>query len=156
MPEPAPPDATTPEAAPAVGDLVIVPVPEARARIGCDAEVGLALEDRRHVIKVFFPGMDRVFWLERDALQAVPDGRLPTDDTVSRLHRTAQRVQADQIEFYDGEDDQSLIYVFSRGVHATDVDAVRALWGDALRTLRVVPANMRVLRLELTLARSAT
>lgn len=139
------------EAGPLVGDLVIVPYPSARERLGCGTEVGLALEDRRHVMKVYFPEMDRAFWLEREQLESVPLGRLPTERVVERLHRTAQQVDADQIEFYDGDDRQGVVYVFSRGLESGDVDAVRTLWAEDLVRLRIVPANMRLMRVELTL-----
>lgn len=136
---------------PDVGDLVIVPYPSARERIGCGTEVGLALEDRRHVLKVFFPEMARMFWLERAQLESVPLGRLPAHATIERLHQTAQHAHADLIEFYDGDDREGLVYVFSRGVDVGDVEAVRALWSDDLRQFRIVPANMRNVRLELSL-----
>ena len=139
------------ESEPLVGDLVIVPYPSARERLGCGAEVGLALEDRRHVMKVYFPEMDRVFWLEHEQLESVPLGRLPADRVVERLHQTAQHANADQIEFYDGDDREGVVYVFSRGLEVDGLEAVRGLWDEDLVRLRIVPANMRLMRLELTL-----
>ena len=137
--------------APLVGDLVIVPYPAARERIGCGAEVGLALEDRRHVIKVYFPEMNRVFWLERDQLESVAPGRLPADPIIERLHETAQHTKADLVEFFDGDEREGVVYVFSRGLDTDDIASVRALWGEDLVRLRIMPANMRLMRLELTL-----
>ena len=62
--------------APRIGDLVIVPYPEARERYGCPAEAGLLLEDRRSSVKVFFAEPDCTLWLDRGRVQRVAPGDL--------------------------------------------------------------------------------
>src|SRR5205814_7107467 len=48
-----------------VGDLAVLPVPRVRSQVGCGARVRVVLEDRRNVVKVFFPEIDRAFWVDR-------------------------------------------------------------------------------------------
>src|SRR5947207_11928454 len=84
----APPD----DAGAAVGDLAVLPVPRVRGRVGCGERVGVVLEDRRNVVKVFFPEIDRAFWVERADVLSVEEGRLPAAPLAVRLHRVCREL----------------------------------------------------------------
>jgi hypothetical protein len=139
--------AAEPELGP--GDLVIVPFPRAREQIGCGEEVGLVLEDRRHVLKVWLPEMGRIFWLERRVLERVEAGRLVVDPWVERLHRVGRLVHLDLIDLQDGTPDQGVVHVYSRGMRFEDALEARRILGDAVRSLWIEPANMRRVRLRI-------
>ena len=131
------------------GEIAIVPYPRVREQLGCGEEGGLVLEDRRSVVKVWFAGIDRSFWIERDRLEVVPCDRLRLHPLVERLHRIARLVGAEEIDFYDEKDGVGVFHVFSRG---TDLDAllrVRDLLGEDLRHLRLDPGSVRRTRLTL-------
>ena len=150
-------DPNTPTASPAdaddiqPGDLVIVPYPRVREQIGCDAEVGLVLEDRRHVLKVYWPGLDRVFWVERTSLHVVPLDRLPVDPLIASIHRAGQLAHVDLIELYDGTMRNGTVFIFSRGLRAEHVEPIRELLGGHRARIRIEPANMRRLRIRIDL-----
>jgi hypothetical protein len=140
---------TSPEAAAGVrvGDLVVVPYARAREQVGCGTEVGIVVEDRRSVVKVQFPGIDRTFWLERDLLRSVPMGRLRTHPTAERLHRIARLAQVDLIEEHDTTARLAVYHVFVRGMEWTELVRLREHLGDEVERFRVEPGGMRRLRL---------
>ncbi len=84
-----------------VGDLVVLPVARIRAQVGCGERVGIVLEDRRNVVKVFFPEIERAFWVDRDVVLAVPEDRLPVAPLARRLHRISRELNAVAIEIYE-------------------------------------------------------
>lgn len=139
----------------AVGDLIVIPVPRVRLQIGCGERVGVVVEDRRNVVKVFFPEIERTFWVDRDGVLAIPEGRLPAAPLAIRLHRICRELHAAAVEIYDREGDADVFYVFTRG---TDLDAllrVREFLGADFRRMAVDPGGVR--RARLTLAfRTAT
>lgn len=132
-----------------VGDLVVVPVPRVRLQIGCGERVGLVVEDRRNVVKVFFPEIERTFWVDRESVLPIPEGRLPAAPLARRLHRICRELHAAAVEIYDREGDADVFYVFTRG---TDLDAlvrVRESLGPDFRRLAVDPGGVRKARLTL-------
>lgn len=129
-----------------VGDLVIVPYARVRAQLGCSEEVGLVLEDRPHVVKVYWPAMDRMFWLERDVLERIEHGRLPLHPLVDRLHLMGQLVELELIEIYDGTLKNGVVHLYGRGMAWEQALAARTLLGDAVAAVSIEPANMRRLR----------
>lgn len=138
-----------------VGDLVVLPVPRVRLQIGCGERVGLVIEDRRNVVKVLFPEIERTFWIDRDAVLAIPEGRLPTAPLALRLHRICRELHAAAVEIYDREGDADVFYVFTRG---TDLDAlvrVRESLGDDFRRMAVDPGGVRRARLTLVFRTTA-
>jgi hypothetical protein len=135
------------EEGPRVGDVTVIPYADLRAQLGCGAEAGILLEDRRSVVKVFFPGMDRTFWLERDHVRSVPPERLPLHPVVERLHRVARLVEADLLEECDRQDDVVVFHVFCGPLDVDGVLRVRDALGADLRRLRVEPGSVRRLRL---------
>jgi hypothetical protein len=137
------------EGGPQVGDLAIVPVPRVRASIGCGERVGVVLEDRRNVVKVFFPDIDRAFWIERGEVLAVAEGRLPASALATRLHRIAERVGAVAVEVYDREGDADVFHVFTRGTTLEALLAVRDELGADLARMSIDPGGVRRTRITL-------
>jgi len=132
-----------------VGDLVVLPVARIRAQVGCGERVGLVVEDRRNVVKVFFPEIERAFWVDRDVVLAIPEGRLPAAPLALRLHRIARELNAVAIEIYERSGDADVFHVYTRG---TDLDAlgrVRDALGADFRRLAVEPGGVRRARLTL-------
>jgi hypothetical protein len=141
-----------PEAAgegPGVGDVVVIPYATVREQLGCGAEAGLLMEDRRSAVRVWFPTMDRTFWLERGRLAVVPPGRLRLHPAVDRLHRAARHVGADLIEHHDQAAGVGHFHVFCGAQEVDALQALRRELGDDLVRIRVEPGNMRRLRLSL-------
>ena len=134
---------------PRVGDLAIVPYPRVREQIGCDAEAGLLMEDRRSVVRVFFPGSGTTYWLDRDKIQVVPLGRIPVHPLVERLHRIARRIDALLIEFTDQEGDVGLFHVYAPSLVLDDLTYVRDLIGGDLNSMRVEAGSVRRVKLRL-------
>ncbi len=132
---------------PRVGDVTVIPFARVREQVGCGAEAGILLEDRRSVVKVLFPGMDRTFWLERDRVRTVALERIPVHPLVARLHRIARLVSADTIEEYDQRDGVAVFHVFCGALDAADLLRVRDALGDDLVRFRVEPGGVRRLRL---------
>lgn len=132
-----------------VGDIAIVPFARLREQLGCGAEAGLVVEDRRHLLKVFFPAMDRTFWLDRERVRAVPLGRIPVHPLVERLHRVSAILGADLIEIYDQVGDTAVFHVGFRGTDMEGLARVQSLLGDDLRRLRIEPGSMRRVKLNL-------
>ena len=135
------------EEGPRVGDVAVIPFPRVREQVGCGAEAGILMEDRRSVVRVLFPGMDRTFWLERDRVRAVPVDRLPVHPLVERLHRLARLVSAEVIEQYEQKGDVGVFHVHCGGLEATDLLRVRDLFGEDLVRFRVEAGGARRLRL---------
>ncbi|MFM8978958.1 MAG: hypothetical protein ACKOSS_00610 [Planctomycetia bacterium] len=132
-----------------VGDIAIVPFARLREQLGCGPEAGIIVEDRRHLVKLFFPGMDRVFWLEHERVRSVPLGRLPVHPLVERLHRLSTILGADLIEIYDQAGDVAVYHIGFRGTDLDGLHAVRDLLGDDLRRMRIEPGSMRRVKLNL-------
>jgi hypothetical protein len=133
-----------------VGDLVVVPYARAREQVGCGTEVGVVVEDRRSVMKVLFPGIDRTFWLDRNLLRSVETGRLPTHPWAERLHRIASLVGVDLIEEYDTTGGAAVFHVFVRGMDLGDLVRLREALGADVDRFRVEPGGMRRLRLNVS------
>ncbi len=146
--EPPAPDAAA-SADVKVGDIAIIPFARLREQLGCGAEAGIIVEDRRHLVKLFFPGMDRVFWLEHERVRSVPLGRLPVHPLVDRLHRLSVLLGADLIEIYDQAGDVAVYHIGFRGTDLDGLHAVRDLLGDDLRRMRIEPGSMRRVKLNL-------
>jgi hypothetical protein len=136
-----------PEDGPRVGDVAVIPFPRVREQVGLGAEAGILMEDRRSVVRVLFPGMDRTFWLERDRVRAVPVDRLPVHPLVERLHRIARLVSAEVIEHYEQRGDVGVFHVYCGALEATDLLRVPELLGADLVRFRVEPGGARRLRL---------
>ena len=139
----APPD----DEGPAVGDLAILPVPRVRAQIGCGERVGIVLEDRRNVVKVFFPEIDRAFWIDRAQVASVAEGRLETDPLALALHRICRRLAAVAVEIYDREGDAGVFHVYTRGTTLDAVLAVRDELGADFRRAGIDPGGVRRTRI---------
>jgi len=146
--EAGPPEAES-DGGPGVGDLAVIPLSRIRAQVGCGERVGVVLEDRRHVVKVFFPEIDRAFWVERSAVAAVAEGRLPTAPLAVRLHRIARALAAVAIEVYDREGGADVFHVYSRGMDLPALLAVRDLLGADLVRLAIEPGGVRRARVTL-------
>jgi hypothetical protein len=134
---------------PQVGDLAILPLPRVRDAVGCGERVGVVLEDRRNVVKVFFPEIDRAFWIDREEVLAVPEGRLATPPLAQRLHRIARALAAVAVEIYDREGDADVFHVFTRGTTLEDLLRVRDLLGSDLRRMGIDPGGVRRARVTL-------
>jgi hypothetical protein len=135
------------EEGPRVGDVAVIPFPRIREQVGCGAEAGILMEDRRSVVRVLFPGMDRTFWLERERVRAVAVERLPVHPLVERLHRLARLVSAEVIEHYEQKGDVGVFHVYCGALEATELLRVRDLLGDDLVRFRVEAGGARRLRL---------
>jgi hypothetical protein len=133
----------------AVGDLVVIPVARIRAQVGCGERVGLVLEDRRNVVKVFFPEIERAFWVDRDTVLAIPEDRLPVSPLAMRLHRIARDLNAVAIEIYERSGDADVFHVYTRGTDLAALDRVRDALGADFRRLAVEPGGVRRARLTL-------
>jgi hypothetical protein len=136
---------------PRVGDVTVIPYPELRAQLGCGAEAGILVEDRRHVVKVFFPSMDRTFWLERDRVRAVAPERLPLHPIVERLNLVSRRVGAERIEEYGNSPTGPVFHVYCGALDVAGLTGLERDLGSSLAALRVEPGSVRRLRLSLTL-----
>ena len=123
--EPPAPD----DGGPAVGDLAILPVRRVREAVGCGERVGVVLEDRRNVVKVFFPDIDRAFWIDRGDVLSVAEGRLEAPALAVRLHRLCRALDAVAVEVYDREEDADVFHVFTRGTTLDRLLAARELLG---------------------------
>ncbi len=132
-----------------VGDIAIVPFPRLREQLGCGPEAGIVVEDRRHLVKLFFPGMDRAFWLEHERVRSVPLGRLAVHPIVDRLHRLSVLLGADLIEVFDQVGDTAVFHIGFRGTDLDGLHAVRDLLGADLRRLRIEPGSMRRVKLNI-------
>jgi hypothetical protein len=130
-----------------VGDLAVVPSATLREQLGCGTEAGIVVEDRRHLLKVFFPRMDRTFWLERDRVRSVALGRIPAHPLAERLHRLSVLLGADLIEIYDQAGDVAVFHIGFRGTDLDGLHKVKELLGDDLRRLRIEPGSMRRVKL---------
>lgn len=130
-----------------VGDLVVLPVPRVREQVGCGERVGVVLEDRRNVVKVLFPEIDRAFWIDRDHVLSVPEGRLPTAPLALRLHRLCRLLSAVGVEVYEPEGDADVFHVFTRGTTLEALEGARRLLGPDFRRMGVDPGGVRRARL---------
>lgn len=137
--------------APRIGDLVIVPYPEARERYGCPAEAGLLLEDRRSSVKVFFAEPDCTLWLERRRVERVVPGDLEVHPLVATLHAVARLVDADEVEVHERTADRVEARFSFAGADLALLRAVEEAVGPDLVTLRVEAGSMRYARLTLVL-----
>jgi hypothetical protein len=137
------------EGGPGVGDVVVVPYARVREQIGCGERAGVVLEDRRNVLKAFFPDIDRAFWLDRAHLVAVPDGRLPLHPLAARLHEACKTLAAEHVEIYDREGDADVFHLFTRGTDLRALEAVRASLGADLRRIGIDPGGVRRARITL-------
>lgn len=135
---------------PVVGDVTIVPFPEVRKQVGCAAEAGILMEDRRNVLRVFFPTMDRTFWLERDGVAAIPLGRIDVHPLVDRLHRVARRLDAVLIESEEDDGAVGTYYVYTPELVLADLEFVRDLLDDSLVEMKVEAGSVRRVKLRLT------
>ncbi len=148
-PPPPPSPAAEPEEGVTVGDLVVIPVPRVRVQVGCGERVGVVLEDRRHAVKAFFPDIDRAFWLDREKLLAVAQGRLPAHPLATRIHRACRLLDAALVEIYDREGDAEVLHVYTRGTDLDAVLAVREMLGADFRRLSIDPGGVRRARITL-------
>jgi hypothetical protein len=137
------------EAGVGVGDLVVVPVARVREQVGCGERVGIVLEDRRHAVKTFFPDIDRAFWLDRERLLAVAEGRLPTHPLALRLHRICRDLDAVLVEVYDREGDADVFHVYTRGTDLEALLGVREALGADFRRMGIDPGGVRRARITL-------
>lgn len=133
----------------AVGDLAILPVPRVREAVGCGERVGVVVEDRRNVVKVFFPDIDRAFWIDRAEVMPVAEGRLETPPLALRLHRVCRALEAVAVEIYDREGDADVFHVFTRGTTLESLLRVRDLLGPDLRRVGIDPGGVRRARVTL-------
>ncbi len=133
----------------ATGNLVILPVPRVRTQVGCGERVGVVLEDRRNVVKILFPEIDRAFWIDRDDVLSVAEDRLPVHPLARRLHRLCRLLDAVAVEIYDREGDADVFYLFTRGTSLEALDAARAYLGADFRRLGIDPGGVRRARLTL-------
>jgi hypothetical protein len=145
------PDVEPGEAGVRVGDLAVIPVPRVRGSVGCGERVGVVLEDRRNVVKVFFPEIDRAFWIEREHVLPVPEGRLPAAVLALRLHRACRAIDAVAVEIYDREGDADVFHLFTRGTTLEAIESVRDELGDDLRRLAIDPGGVRRARITLAI-----
>ncbi|MDJ0973521.1 MAG: hypothetical protein QNJ98_03610 [Planctomycetota bacterium] len=134
---------------PDVGDVTIVPYPRVREQIGCAEEAGLLMEDRRNVLRVFFPGTARTFWLDRDKVTAVDADQLPLHPLVERLHKIARRVDAVLIEEQESEAGEEAYNVYAPSMTLPDLLYVRDLLGDELVGLEIAAGSVRRVKLVL-------
>jgi hypothetical protein len=135
-----------------VGDIAIVPYPEARARLGCAAQAGLLIEDRRSVVQLWFPGEDRSHWIPREQVEGVALGRLPVHPRVEVLHRVARALAAEWIEIGDEEAEEPDVFqVHFPGASLEALVQVRDALADEIVSFRVEPGSMRRVRLRLRL-----
>src|SRR5688572_20551343 len=112
-----------------VGDLVVLPVPRIRAQVGCGERVGVVLEDRRNVVKVLFPDIDRAFWIDYQHVLSIPEERLPAHPLAVRLHRLCRLLGVVTIEVYEREGDAEVFHLFTRGTTLEALDAARDFLG---------------------------
>ena len=124
-------------------------MPRIREQIGCGKRVGLVVEDRRNVVKVYFPEIERAFWIDRAGVLAVDEARLPVAPLALRLHRVCRELHAAAVEIYDREGDADVFYVYSRGTTLDALERVRASLGQDFRRLAVDPGGVRRARLTL-------
>ncbi len=139
----------SPGPGPQVGDLAILPVPRIRAQVGCGERVGVVVEDRRNVVKVYFPDIQRAFWIDREAVLPVPEGRLPTPPLALRLHRLCRQLAAVALEVYDREGDADVFHLYTRGTTLAALTAARESLGADFRRLSIDPGGVRRARLTL-------
>jgi len=145
---PSPP--TGPEADVRVGDIGIVPYAEARAQIGCEAETGLLVEDRRSVVLLWFPTRERSHWVPREQVEAVPLGRLPCHPRVEQVHRIARSLDAEWIEVGDDDaDEPDVVLVHFPGADLEHLLRLEREFEGELLTFRVEPGSMRRVKLRL-------
>ena len=132
-----------------VGDLVVIPYPRVRAQVGCGERAGVVLEGRRGALKAFFPDIDRAFWLDREKVTSVEEGRLPLHPLARRLHRICRTLDAARVEFYDREGDADVFHVFTRGTTLDAILAVRDALGADLRRVGIDPGGVKKARVTL-------
>lgn len=143
---------TTPDAAanePDIGAVTIVPFERVRAQIGCAEEAGVLMEDRRSVVRVFFPNTDRTFWLDRDKVASIPLERLPVHPLVETLHRIALRVGAVLIEEQERGGATHAYNVYTPAVTLPDVQYVHDFLGERLVELTIAAGSVRRVKLAL-------
>ena len=140
----------TPLEAPVVGDVTIVPYKRVREALGCPADAGLLMEDRRNVARVWFPSMDRTFWLSHEHLDAIPEDRLPLHPLVRRLHRIGRLVDAVYIEIQDDDEGIAGEYlVYATALTPEMIRGVEAEVGEHLDLLRIEGGSSRRVRLRM-------
>jgi len=123
--------------------------------VGCGERVGVVLEDRRNVVKVLFPEIDRAFWIDRSHVLSVPEGRLPAHPLATRLHRLCRRLDAVAVEVYDREGDADVFHLFTRGTTLDAIEAARAELGSDFRRAGLDPGGVRRARLTLVFRTTA-
>ena len=141
---------------PVVGDVAVVPYARVREQIGCGERAGVVIEDRRNVVKVFFPDIDRAFWLDRSHLVAVLENRLPLHPLALRLHRACRALRAEHVEISEREGDADVFHLYTRGTDLRALDEVRALLGSDLRRIGVDPGGVRRARVSLVFRTAAS
>lgn len=141
------------EPGPRVGELVIVPYPEARERLGLGPEVGLAIDDRRSVVQVRFPLSDRTLWIPREHLEAVAPSRLPAHPLLRRVHGLAMALAAERIEFGDDDEQEpDVVFVSFPGAPLAALERLAAGLGTDAVSVRVEPGSMHRVRLRVRFA----
>lgn len=134
---------------PSVGDLVVIPVARVREQVGCGEHAGVVIEDRRNVVKAFFPDIDRAFWLDRDKVLVIDEQRLPLHPLTRRLHRISAALGVELVEIYDREGDAEIFHLYTRGTDLAALDGVRALLGADFRRMGIDPGGVRRARVTL-------
>ena len=141
--------------APRIGDLVIVPYPEARERYGCPAEAGLLLEDRRSSVKVFFAEPDCTLWLDRHKVRRVLPDELEVHPLVGTAHAVARLLDAEEVTVHERTPERVEVRFSFAGADLALLEAVEAAAGPGLVSLRVEAGSMRHVRLDLVLRPSS-
>lgn len=145
------------EPGPKIGDLVIVPYPQARERLGLGPEVGLQLDDRRNVVQVYFPASDRTLWVAREQVESVALDRLPAHPLVRRLHRLARHLETERIEIGDDDAEESdVCFVSFTGASIEDLMRWRKELGSDVLSFRIEPGSMHRARIRLRFAAHIT
>lgn len=129
--------------APRIGDLVIVPYPEARANYGCPAEAGLLLEDRRSSVKVCFAEPDCTLWLDLRKTERVDADDLAVHPLVDTLHRVARLVGAEEVEIHERTPERDEARLSIAGADLDLLRAVKETAGVGLVSLRIEAGSMR-------------
>ncbi len=134
---------------PNVGDVTIVPYPRVREQIGCAEEAGILMEDRRNVLRVFFPGSNRTYWLDRDKVTAVEPAQVTLHPLVGALHQIARRVDAVLIDEQESLAGEAAYNVYAPVMTLPDLLFVRDLLGEGLVEMTIAAGSVRRVKLAL-------
>ena len=135
---------------PPVGALV-VPAPEFRASMDTGEGAALLLSKRRGSLQLYYPGLDRIFWVPARQVRRIPDEAVSPDSREALLSNLLLSLEAEECALEETDSSEFVFSVEVAGMSDEALQALREGLGERLRSLAIEPRNMHAIKLRLGL-----